>query len=471
MDTHYFQLGRHDQDFLHAQWVSLASRYASDLSAIENLFNSIVEHYSAKNRAYHNLSHIQSLLSLSESLPDKIQSRDAFYFAIWFHDLIYDTKSSDNEEKSAEFAVEALAGLGVPEQTIAVTREMILATKHHRADDLSWDVKAFLDLDTSILGAPEDIYKEYSRAIRKEYSWVPGFLYRKGRMKVLNDFLEREFIYCTEEIRMKYEMQARRNIAEEVSNFRSRRAWRTIAISLVALLSSWLPFLAAGVLLYAGESASRSADTAMSQPRRSPHQHLPPSEYEPNDKLAASSYRLKIGDTLQEIGALRYGHRYYSGVITLYNHIENERRVKSGATLKLPGLSDILAEEGFTKVAAAETELILCSRAKYDKVVNRLGKLRLGAGSRTVVVPEDIKLALLEAADDLERAAAGLMANKPGVIQTPKSLIGKLRANAASMRNLAAGANDGYGYDIDMVQQNYALALTYAIIWTREGFR
>jgi predicted metal-dependent HD superfamily phosphohydrolase len=216
MDMHYFQLGRHDQEFLHAQWVSLASQYAPDRDLIESLFNSIVEHYSAKNRAYHNLSHIQSLFALSEALLEKVQNRDALYFAVWFHDVIYDTKRSDNEEKSAEFAVEALAGLGVPEQTFATTREMILATKHHRADDLSWDTKAFLDLDTSILGAPEEIYKEYSRAIRKEYSWVPDFLYRKGRLKVLNDFLGRDRIYYTEEIASKYELQARRNIAEEV---------------------------------------------------------------------------------------------------------------------------------------------------------------------------------------------------------------------------------------------------------------
>lgn len=216
MDKHYFQLAHHDPGFLHAQWVSVASQYASDPSVIESLFNSIVEHYSARDRAYHNLSHIQSLLSLSESLLDKIQNREAFYFAIWFHDVIYDTKKSDNEEKSAEFAVEALASLGVPEQTISLAREMILATKHHRADDLSWDMKAFLDLDTSILGAPEEVYKEYSRAIRKEYAWVPDLLYRKGRMKVLKDFLGRERIYSTEEIASKYELQARRNLAEEV---------------------------------------------------------------------------------------------------------------------------------------------------------------------------------------------------------------------------------------------------------------
>jgi predicted metal-dependent HD superfamily phosphohydrolase len=216
MDKHYFQLAHHDPAFLRAQWVGLASQYAPNPSLIESQFNSIVEHYSGKNRAYHNLSHIQSLLALSETLLDKIQNRDALYYAIWFHDVIYDTKRSDNEEKSAEFAVEALAGVGVPEQTIATVKAMILATKHHRADDFSWDMKAFLDLDTSILGAPEEIYKEYSRAIRKEYSWVPDFLYRKGRMKVLNDFLEREHIYHTDEIRAEYELQARDNIAEEL---------------------------------------------------------------------------------------------------------------------------------------------------------------------------------------------------------------------------------------------------------------
>lgn len=216
MDMHYFQLGSHDQDFLHARWVSLASQYGPNPALIESLFNSIVEYYSASERAYHDLSHIQSLLALSESLMDKVQNRDAFYFAVWFHDVIYDTKRSDNEEKSAEFAAEALAGLGVPEQTVATTREMILATKHHRAGDLSWDMKAFLDLDTSILGAPQEIYEEYGRAIRKEYSWVPDLLYRKGRVKVLNDFLVRERIYNTEEIRAKYETQARHNIAEEI---------------------------------------------------------------------------------------------------------------------------------------------------------------------------------------------------------------------------------------------------------------
>jgi predicted metal-dependent HD superfamily phosphohydrolase len=216
MDKNYFLIGRHDTDFLQAQWVSLASRFAAAPPVVEKLFHAIIQHYSESARAYHDLSHIQSLLALSESLLDKIQNQDALYFAIWFHDVIYDTQRPDNEERSAEFAVDALADLGVPEPTVAVVREMILATKHHRGEGFSWDMKAFLDLDTSILGAPEDIYREYGRAIRKEYSWVPDALYREGRTKVLNDFLRRDHIYHTEEIRAKYETQARDNIAEEI---------------------------------------------------------------------------------------------------------------------------------------------------------------------------------------------------------------------------------------------------------------
>jgi len=216
MGEQYFLLDQYDLDLLHIQWSRLSSQYGASPSVIERQFKTLVEYYSARNRAYHTLSHIQSLLSMSEPLKDKFQNYDAVCFAIWFHDVIYNTKKSDNEEKSADFAEQALSSLGVSEQTITNVREMVLATKHHRGDNLSWDTKAFLDLDTAILGAPEEIYKEYSRAIRKEYSWVVSFLYRKGRMKVLNDFLERERIYFTEEIGSKFETQARDNISAEI---------------------------------------------------------------------------------------------------------------------------------------------------------------------------------------------------------------------------------------------------------------
>src|SRR5262249_33556246 len=150
---HYFLLDQYDLDLLHIQWSKLSSQFGASPDVIERLFKTLVEHYSARGRAYHTLSHIQSLLSMSEPLKGKFQNYEAVCFAIWFHDVIYNTKKSDNEEKSADFAAQALTSLGVSEQTIMIVREMVLATKHHRGVNLSWDTKAFLDLDTAILGA------------------------------------------------------------------------------------------------------------------------------------------------------------------------------------------------------------------------------------------------------------------------------------------------------------------------------
>ncbi|MGH9956408.1 MAG: hypothetical protein ACREBC_04665 [Pyrinomonadaceae bacterium] len=208
------------------------------------------------------------------------------------------------------------------------------------------------------------------------------------------------------------------------------------------------------------------------QTRRYPHQHLPLSGWEPNAKLTEVSHTLSQGESLARVATLRYGHQNYYHVIKLYNHIENEANVATGATLRLPDISHILAEAGFTKVAAAEMELILCARAKYDQVSSQMWALRQDRPLRErVVIPEKVRQELLEAADDLERATENLKGNKPGVTRPPLKMIGQLEACLWGMRELAEGSNDGYGYDIDIVHQRYALGIMYAIIWARDGFK
>lgn len=207
------------------------------------------------------------------------------------------------------------------------------------------------------------------------------------------------------------------------------------------------------------------------QVKRYPHEHLPSSAWEPNAKLHADTYKLRKDETLASVARLRYGHQNYHGVIKLYNHVEDEVQVEVGTTLRVPDMSVILAEEGLTKVAAEEVELILCSRAKYDRVVDQLWALRTHADS-TYAVPEEVKRELLEAADDLQQATENLKGSKAGVSGSPKSMIGQLEKSMTGMRDLAWGEHaDPNGYDIDIVQQRFALALTYAIIWAREGFK
>lgn len=207
------------------------------------------------------------------------------------------------------------------------------------------------------------------------------------------------------------------------------------------------------------------------EPKHYPHEHLQTSALEPNAQLTKVEYTLRDGETLAEVARLRYGHQNYYRVIKLYNHLPDEGQVASDHTLRLPEMSAILAEEGVTRVAAQEVTLILCSRAKYDRVVKQLWTLR-SESSDNPQVPEDVRRELLEAADDLEQATEGLKQTRPEVTGVPKHMINQLEQNTATIHDLAAGKHsDPEGYDIDMVQQRYALALAYAIIWARDGFK
>jgi predicted metal-dependent HD superfamily phosphohydrolase len=212
----FFKIDDRDLGSLRLSWENLARGYGADQTEIEKWFNHLTDLYSARGRAYHNLSHIRSLLSLSDPLSKKIQNYDAVRFAIWFHDAVYNTRRKDNEDLSAELAFECLTSLKVPSRTVELVRDMILATKDHRRHDPDDDLNIFLDLDLSILGSGDKIYQSYSKAIRKEYWWVPSPVYRRGRRQVLENFLTRDSIYFTDEMAQKYERQARLNIKREI---------------------------------------------------------------------------------------------------------------------------------------------------------------------------------------------------------------------------------------------------------------
>ena len=218
MSAILFTVDDNEIAFLKDQWDDLSSFYTSDSNIKENSFQIINDRYSEKSRFYHNLSHIKTLLDLFESLGNKTQDHNAIRFSIWFHDVIYDTKANDNEAESARLAWQLMGRLHVDLETIEVVNSLILATKDHSGNGLSEDNKLFLDMDLAILGMPDEIYKKYSRAIREEYSWAPELIYRRERRKVLESFLAREVIYFTDEMKKRFEEQARKNINGEINS-------------------------------------------------------------------------------------------------------------------------------------------------------------------------------------------------------------------------------------------------------------
>lgn len=180
------------------------------------LWESLRQAYSEPARHYHNLDHLSALLAWAAEYRAHLQDYDTVRFAIWFHDVVYDTKRSDNEARSAALAVQALQSLHVATPAISAVETMILATKTHQLGELNGDAAWFLDFDLAILGSAPEFYRAYRRAIRQEYRWVPGLLFRRKRRQVLESFLQRERLFFTVEMRARLEAQARRNLQEEL---------------------------------------------------------------------------------------------------------------------------------------------------------------------------------------------------------------------------------------------------------------
>ena len=200
------------------EWRKLASGYTNNEVLIDQLYGEIEKHYSGKNRFYHNLEHIASMLSAAHLLKDKVPDYDLVLFAIWYHDIIYYPLKSDNEEKSAAFAGKALKKLGFKNDRIRKVKEMIIKTKNHAAYTSSedYDTQLFLDCDLLILGSERHLYKNYMEQIRKEYHLVPDIIYNKKRRKFLKKFLDSEFIYRIPEYRNSLENKARENLKFEI---------------------------------------------------------------------------------------------------------------------------------------------------------------------------------------------------------------------------------------------------------------
>lgn len=173
------------------------------------LFHTILTAYSEFHRSYHTLGHLVDCLSHAETL-EKAKNPSDILLAIFFHDIVYNPRRGDNEEKSAEQFLAGAQILGVSQEQQQRVAKLILATKTHQAYDS--DSKILLDIDLSILGAEPAEFDLYDEQIRDEYHWVPIDEYKKARAKVLRSFLERKQIYRTRLFRDRFELKARQNI-------------------------------------------------------------------------------------------------------------------------------------------------------------------------------------------------------------------------------------------------------------------
>lgn len=193
-----------------ARWTDLAERL--QIADPVRVFRTLDVHYAERSRKYHTAHHINECLLELGRTHNPEASNPLLEYALWFHDAIYNTFSSKNEQRSADWATHVLARSGAPPESLELVRSLILATRHNERPTEA-PHQLLVDIDLAILGDDADRFQEYELQIRSEYWWVPTTLYRKQRIAILRSFVMRPSIYATHEFRERYERLARNNIA------------------------------------------------------------------------------------------------------------------------------------------------------------------------------------------------------------------------------------------------------------------
>jgi predicted metal-dependent HD superfamily phosphohydrolase len=186
-------------------------------------FNSLLAAYSKEYRHYHSTSHIEHCLRELDTAASLAQESAEVELALWFHDAIYDPHSSNNEERSADWACELLMRHQAGAERVGRVRDHILATRHE-AVARHPDSRLVVDIDLSILGADEAAYAQFEVNVRKEYRWVPSILFRRKRAEILESFLARPRLYSTDLFYERYESRARRNLASAIATLRGAKS-------------------------------------------------------------------------------------------------------------------------------------------------------------------------------------------------------------------------------------------------------
>ncbi len=156
-------------------------------SEILNRFTSLgfpaelLNRYAEHHRFFHTWKHIENIF---EFLKQKnLFNDDELFLAAIFHDIVYNPKSTTNEEDSAELFIEYVKGSKLSIAQIDSIQQIIIDTKSHQAN--SEKSKVFIEADLDILNQPFEKLIEYEHQIFKEFQFADYLQYKTKRIEVL----------------------------------------------------------------------------------------------------------------------------------------------------------------------------------------------------------------------------------------------------------------------------------------------
>jgi predicted metal-dependent HD superfamily phosphohydrolase len=201
------------------RWTNLMNNWG--FGPNQQTFDALVKAYGERHRHYHTAEHIDACLLNLDRSALQIEHPHEVELALWFHDAVYNPLSKNNELESANWAESFLSENRATSDAIQRVQALIMATVHD-APALTKDASLLIDIDLAILGVQPQAYETFEKAVRKEYRFVPAFIYRKKRAEILKQFLSRERIYQNEPFASQLEAQARINLTQAIDKLESR---------------------------------------------------------------------------------------------------------------------------------------------------------------------------------------------------------------------------------------------------------
>jgi predicted metal-dependent HD superfamily phosphohydrolase len=181
----------------------------------------LINAYNEEQRVYHTLQHIEDCLKLFDEIKSQLQNPDAVELAIWFHDVIYQINSSDNEELSADLFMNMSEDVLEPAMRHQIYQH-IIATLHNGSEMLDHDTRYMVDIDLSSFGLPWDQFIQNSREVREEMSHIPDEVFYPKQCAFQKSLLKHGRFYQTDYFFKNYEQSALNNIADYFVQLREK---------------------------------------------------------------------------------------------------------------------------------------------------------------------------------------------------------------------------------------------------------
>jgi predicted metal-dependent HD superfamily phosphohydrolase len=199
-----------------AAWNQLIARHTADPGAT-GAGQRLLDAWADPRRTYHCVAHLRDVLTRVEELAVYADDADAVRLAAWYHDAVY-AGLPDDEERSAQYAEQELAALGVAPQMVDEVARLVRMTVTHDPARGDRNGEVLSDADLSALAVPAEDYRRNTAVIRAEYAHIPDEVFRKGRVQVLVALLASPALFRTDHGYQEWEDAARANMRAELAD-------------------------------------------------------------------------------------------------------------------------------------------------------------------------------------------------------------------------------------------------------------